>query len=68
MPGAIVHCFQEGKIPTQTSPCEEGVSLACEGQRVITCPTATEMSPTEVNHRITESQNGKGWKGPLWVI
>jgi len=20
------------------------------------------------NHRITESQNGKGWKGPLWVI
>jgi len=20
------------------------------------------------NHRITESQNGKGWKGPLWII
>jgi len=20
------------------------------------------------NHRITESQNGRGWKGPLWVI
>jgi len=19
-------------------------------------------------HRITESQNGRGWKGPLWVI
>jgi len=19
------------------------------------------------NHRITESQNGRGWKGPLWV-
>jgi len=25
----------------------------------------TEPSPT---HRITESQNGRGWKGPLWVI
>ena len=20
------------------------------------------------SHRITESQNGRGWKGPLWVI
>jgi len=20
------------------------------------------------NHRITESQNNRGWKGPLWVI
>jgi len=19
-------------------------------------------------HRITESQNGRGWKGPLWII
>jgi len=22
----------------------------------------------DVDHRITESQNGRGWKGPLWVI
>jgi len=22
----------------------------------------------DLNHRITESQNGRGWKGPLWVI
>jgi len=22
----------------------------------------------EVFHRITESQNGRGWRGPLWVI
>jgi len=21
-----------------------------------------------LGHRITESQNGRGWKGPLWVI
>jgi len=20
------------------------------------------------NHRITESQNDRGWKGPLWII
>jgi len=20
------------------------------------------------NHRITESQNVRGWKGPLWVV
>ena len=22
----------------------------------------------QLNHRITESQNSRGWKGPLWVI
>ena len=22
----------------------------------------------EASHRITESQNSRGWKGPLWVI
>jgi len=21
-----------------------------------------------MDHRITESQNGRGWNGPLWVI
>jgi len=30
-------------------------------------------APEEMNHfstvyRITEWQNGRGWKGPLWVI
>jgi len=24
--------------------------------------------PINMNHRITESQNSRGWKGPLWVI
>jgi len=28
--------------------------------------TCTEV--TSQNHRITESQNVRGWKGPLWVI
>jgi len=28
------------------------------------------LSPPPIlqNHRITESQNSRGWKGPLWVI
>jgi len=26
------------------------------------------LIPTTNNHRITESQNSRGWKGPLWVI
>ena len=24
--------------------------------------------PESQNHGITESQNSRGWKGPLWVI
>ena len=27
-----------------------------------------DMLPVSGDHRITESQNGRGWKGPLWVI
>jgi len=26
------------------------------------------QSPVNTEYRITESQNGRGWKGPLWVI
>jgi len=26
------------------------------------------MDTIAQNHRITESQNSRGWKGPLWVI
>jgi len=26
------------------------------------------VGPDTKNHRITESQNSRGWKGPLWVI
>jgi len=33
------------------------------------CHTPTSSaSACDVNHRITESQNSRGWKGPLWVI
>jgi len=24
--------------------------------------------PPDIQDRITESQNSRGWKGPLWVI
>jgi len=26
------------------------------------------LLPTELNIHFTQSQNGRGWKGPLWVI
>jgi len=28
----------------------------------------TVVKKESQNHRITESQNGRGWKGPLWVV
>ena len=28
---------------------------------------ALRLHPAATSHRITESQNGRGWKGPLWV-
>jgi len=31
-------------------------------------PVLTDNAITFKNHRITESQNVRGWKGPLWVI
>jgi len=31
------------------------------------CPGFIQKSFLAI-HRITESQNGSGWKGPLWVI
>jgi len=30
-------------------------------------PKIVNLGPWK-NHRITESQNSRGWKGPLWVI
>jgi len=35
------------------------------GDKAPTAPLAVGMHPI---HRITESQNSRGWKGPLWVI
>jgi len=46
---------------------QTGLSLARSLQQM------DESSPDQQHghmrdHRITESQNGRGWKGPLWVI
>jgi len=27
-----------------------------------------QSSSCDSLHRITKSQNGRGWKGPLWII
>jgi len=34
----------------------------------ILCFTNQTTGHVSQNHRTTESQNGGGWKGPLWVI
>jgi len=31
-------------------------------------PELKTVKAREGIHRIKESQNGRGWKGPLWVI
>ena len=31
-------------------------------------PSAALPGALSITHRITESQNSRGWKGPLWVI
>jgi len=53
-------------------------ALACIGGRRWASPAGCGERPSQAwkfaelcksqNHRITESQNGRGWKGPLWVI
>ena len=32
------------------------------------CPQNDKLLIVSAAHRITESQNSRGWKGPLWVI
>jgi len=34
----------------------------------MTIRTHLEAVTESQNHRITQSQNGRGWKGPQWVI
>jgi len=49
--------------------------IACTQASISKCNSFSFPSPASfaeppicVVHRITESQNGRGWKGPLWVI
>ena len=54
------------------------ITLLVQTQNPSTIPTQDAWNHALVNHtesagvppkdRITESQNGRGWKGPLWVI
>ena len=40
--------------------------FVAEAHSVHSCNTSS--TSVSQNHRITESQNSRGWKGPLWVI
>ena len=41
-------------------------------EEIDTCLTTASfqvvVESNKVPHRITKSHNGRGWKGPLWVI
>jgi len=54
------------------SPARRTVLIADRSlQPLLWLPWAGKSSGAQLNasdHRITESQNGRGWKGPLWVI
>jgi len=53
------HCSSHGATPT----------VLCPGPRLLTQPPAnSEKVLAECCVQVTESQNSRGWKGPLWVI
>ena len=43
-----------------------GNSVLCNAKAVFFLPSPKKEA--KAYHRITESQNSRGWKGPLWVI
>jgi len=45
---------------------ERGRQRCCEGSALVEDEAPSRMDT--MVHRITESQNSRGWKGPLWVI
>jgi len=60
-------CLHMGPTSSTHSHCQ----AMPEGAPVPTAKLAGCLSPLHAsaqNHRITESQNIMGWKGPLWVI
>jgi len=47
----------------------QGIRLSQHGfMKGRSCLTNMISLYDKVNYRITQSQNGRGWKGPLWVI
>ena len=45
-----------------------GACAACRFDACIYTPHRRSIAPCSQGASITESQNGRGWKGPLWVI
>jgi len=58
----FIECIERaGGLAQSLAPCKELVPG--KGYR-----NGKFWRPGIGNHRITESQNGRGWRGPLWVI
>ena len=56
---------QRASFPAMTQASSLSWSARISGRLLTACLTR-QLSPGF--HRITESQNSRGWKGPLWVI
>jgi len=54
-------------VGTNTRLAGSGIARCEVGLQHHTDPFWDRAKPSQ-NHRITESQNSRGWKGPLWVI
>jgi len=54
-PGAGKGCGRRGRGPAPAARTCAALAAGCDEGEAI-------------HHRITESQNSRGWKGPLWVI
>jgi len=62
--------FQSGQDLTLCSLCkgDNQCEISKENQIKTRQKGNEALNRRSQNHRITESQNGRGWKGPLWVI
>jgi len=56
----------QGLVSEQTL-CLRTVTPEIHAVYVLVCARWSVYTESQ-NHRITESQNSRGWKGPLWVI
>jgi len=54
------HLPKQGQLEQVVQDCVH-LSISTDGKLHNLCPCTTSLA-------ITESQNGRGWKGPLWVI